>query len=76
MAEVRSKQVSVGSVNFSILGNFSSFSPHALVNAGGSSDGLDASIDEIDILSQSSWSAVVLIWDQVGADVPDALTGT
>jgi len=76
MAEVRSKQVIVSSVYFSVLGNFLSSSPHALVNAGGSSGGLDASIDKIDILSQISWSTVVVIWDQVGTDVPDALTGT
>jgi len=76
MTEVRSKQVSVGSVNFSVLGNFSTFSPHALVNAGGSSGGLDASVNEIDILSQVSWCAVVMIWDQVSTDVPDALTSS
>ena len=76
MAEVRSKQVSVGSVYFSILGNFFSFSPLALVNTGGGSGGFDASVDEIDILSQVSWSTVVVIWDQVSTDVPDALTSS
>ena len=76
MAEVRSKQVSVSSVYFSVLGNFLSFSPLALINTGGGSGGLDASVDEIDICGQVFWCAVVMIWDQVGTDVPDALTGT
>jgi len=75
MAEVSSEEISSCGKD-SIVGNILSFSPLAFVNASSSIISMDALVNKINILSQIFWSAVIVFWDQVGTDVPDALRST
>jgi hypothetical protein len=72
MAEVLSEQwLIVGYVVHVFNDNLSS-SPLALIFASSWIFSLNTSVDDTNILGHESWSAVVVIWDQVSSVVPNA----
>jgi hypothetical protein len=71
MAEVGSEEISSWDKFFIIL-NILSFSPLAFIEASSLDISFNTFVNEFNVCGHVCWSTVVVLWDQVRTNVPDA----